>query len=159
MINDNSLLAIGSLKTRDRLKDLLAQLRAAGFSETAISVAAADHEPGTDPADEPPRKGSDKLRDLSIGAASGYRRSIRRSVARDFGRFGESRNTRFRCIAGGRDRLVDAIVAWGTEDKIRDRIQAHFRAGATHVCIQPLRSDNQPLPDLRAVQAFAPGGG
>ena len=71
MINDNSLLAIGSLKTRDRLKDLLAQLRAAGFSETAISVAAADHEPGTDPADEPPRKGSEKLRDLSIGAASG----------------------------------------------------------------------------------------
>jgi hypothetical protein len=71
MINDNSLLAIGSLKTRDRLKDLLAQLRAAGFSETAISVAAADHEPGTDPADEPPRKGSDRLRDLSIGAASG----------------------------------------------------------------------------------------
>jgi probable F420-dependent oxidoreductase len=60
---------------------------------------------------------------------------------------------------GCSDRLVDAIVAWGTEDKIRDRIQAHFRAGATHVCIQPLRSDNQPLPDLRAVQAFAPGGG
>lgn len=71
MTNDNSLLAIGSLKTRDRLKELLAQLRAAGFSETAISVAAADHQPGSDPADEPPRNGSDKLRDLSIGAASG----------------------------------------------------------------------------------------
>lgn len=71
MINDNSLLAIGSLKTRDRLKDVLADLRAAGFSEAAISVAAIDHEPGADPADEPPRKGSDKLRDLSIGAASG----------------------------------------------------------------------------------------
>ena len=71
MINDNSMLAIGSLKTRDRLKDVLEQLHAAGFSETAISIAAADHEPGADPADEPPRKGSDKLRDLSIGAASG----------------------------------------------------------------------------------------
>jgi alkanesulfonate monooxygenase SsuD/methylene tetrahydromethanopterin reductase-like flavin-dependent oxidoreductase (luciferase family) len=59
---------------------------------------------------------------------------------------------------GCSDRLVDAIVAWGSEDKIRDRIQAHFTAGATHVCIQPLRADNQPLPDLRAVQALAPGG-
>ena len=71
MINDNSLLAIGSLKTRDHLKDVLKQLHAAGFSEAAISVAATDHDPGADPADEPPRKGSDKLRDLSIGAASG----------------------------------------------------------------------------------------
>lgn len=56
---------------------------------------------------------------------------------------------------GCSDRLVDAIVAWGTEDKIRDRIEAHFRAGATHVCIQALRSDSQPLPDLRAIEAFA----
>jgi hypothetical protein len=71
MSNNNSLLAIGSLRTHDRLKDLLARFRAVGFSETAISVVAADHEPGTDPADEPPRRGSDKLRDLSIGAASG----------------------------------------------------------------------------------------
>jgi hypothetical protein len=71
MTNDNSLLAIGSLRTHDRLKDALKRLRAAGFSEAVISVAATDHEPGSDPADEPPRKGSDKLRDLSIGAASG----------------------------------------------------------------------------------------
>jgi probable F420-dependent oxidoreductase len=59
---------------------------------------------------------------------------------------------------GCTDRLVDAIVAWGTEDKIRDRIQAHLAAGATHVCIQALRADNKPLPDLRAIQALAPGG-
>ncbi len=56
---------------------------------------------------------------------------------------------------GCSDRLVDAIVAWGTEDKIRDRIDAHLKAGATHVCILPLRSDNAPLPDERAVAAFA----
>jgi hypothetical protein len=71
MTNDNSLLAIGSLKTPDRLNDLLARLRAAGFSEATISVGAVDHEPGSDPADEPPRTGSEKVRDLSIGAASG----------------------------------------------------------------------------------------
>jgi len=38
---------------------------------------------------------------------------------------------------GCSDRLVDAVVAWGTEDRIHDRIQAHFTAGATHVCIRP----------------------
>jgi probable F420-dependent oxidoreductase len=57
---------------------------------------------------------------------------------------------------GCSDRLVDAIVAWGTEDKIRDRIQEHLIAGATHVCVQALRVDNQPRPDLRVVQALAP---
>ena len=57
---------------------------------------------------------------------------------------------------GGSDRLVDDIVAWGSEDKIRDRIEAHLKAGATHVCILPIRADNESLPDLRAVEAFAP---
>jgi len=57
---------------------------------------------------------------------------------------------------GCSDRLVDDIVAWGSEDKIRDRIEAHLKAGATHVCILPIRSDNESLPDPRAVEAFAP---
>jgi probable F420-dependent oxidoreductase len=57
---------------------------------------------------------------------------------------------------GCSDKLVDAIVAWGTEDKIRDRIDAHLKAGATHVCILPIRSDNALLPDPRAIEAFAP---
>jgi probable F420-dependent oxidoreductase len=58
---------------------------------------------------------------------------------------------------GGSDRLVDAIVAWGDERAIAQRIQEHFEAGADHVCIQPLRSDGQPLPDLRILEALAPG--
>src|ERR1700730_12554737 len=70
-MNENTMLAIGSLKRRDRLKDLLRQLTAAGFSKAAVSLMVADHELGTDPADEPPREGSDKLRDLTLGAASG----------------------------------------------------------------------------------------
>jgi len=57
---------------------------------------------------------------------------------------------------GCSDRLVDDIVAWGSEEKIRDRIDAHLKAGATHVCILPIRADNESLPDLRAVEAFAP---
>jgi probable F420-dependent oxidoreductase len=39
---------------------------------------------------------------------------------------------------GGSDRLVDAIVAWGDERAIRNRIAAHYKAGATHVCITPV---------------------
>jgi probable F420-dependent oxidoreductase len=56
---------------------------------------------------------------------------------------------------GCSDRLVDAIVAWGSEEKIRDRFDAQLKAGASHVCFLPLRADNAPLPDMRAVQAFA----
>ncbi|MGH7988251.1 MAG: TIGR03620 family F420-dependent LLM class oxidoreductase [Candidatus Binataceae bacterium] len=59
---------------------------------------------------------------------------------------------------GCSDRLVDAIVAWGTADKIRERIDAHLKAGATHVCILPLRTDTDSLPDPRAMEALAPRG-
>jgi len=57
---------------------------------------------------------------------------------------------------GCSDRLVDAIVAWGAEDQIRARIDAHLKAGATHVCILPLRVDNESLPDMHAMEALAP---
>jgi probable F420-dependent oxidoreductase len=39
---------------------------------------------------------------------------------------------------GGGDRLVDAIVPWGSAESIRRRVEEHFAAGADHVCIQPL---------------------
>jgi probable F420-dependent oxidoreductase len=57
---------------------------------------------------------------------------------------------------GGSDRLVDAIVAWGDADSIAARIQAHYDAGADHVCIQPLRADGIPGPDLTVLEALAP---
>jgi probable F420-dependent oxidoreductase len=57
---------------------------------------------------------------------------------------------------GGSDRLVDAIVVWGDEQTIEDRIQAHREAGADHVCIQPLRPDGGPGPDERVLEALAP---
>jgi probable F420-dependent oxidoreductase len=57
---------------------------------------------------------------------------------------------------GGSDRLVDAIAAWGDEKAIRARIRAHHDAGADHVCIQALRPDGKPGPDLRALEALAP---
>ncbi|MCC6437344.1 MAG: LLM class F420-dependent oxidoreductase [Acidimicrobiales bacterium] len=39
------------------------------------------------------------------------------------------------------DRLVDAIVAWGDEDAVKARVQAHLDAGADHVCVQHLVAD------------------
>jgi probable F420-dependent oxidoreductase len=34
------------------------------------------------------------------------------------------------------DRLVDALFAWGDADRIVERVDAHFQAGANHVCLQ-----------------------
>ena len=59
----------------------------------------------------------------------------------------------------GRDpAFVDAVVAWGTPEQVRDRVQAHYDAGATHVCIQPLSPDPaQPRAlDWNALEALAP---
>src|SRR5437879_1390981 len=50
---------------------------------------------------------------------------------------------------GGSDRLVDAIVAWGDVDAVRDRVKAHLDAGADHVCVQAVGDD--PLDELRRV--------
>ncbi|MGW2698574.1 LLM class F420-dependent oxidoreductase [Streptomyces sp. NPDC001340] len=38
--------------------------------------------------------------------------------------------------AGGSDRLVDALYAWGDENRIQERINAFHEAGADHVAIQ-----------------------
>jgi probable F420-dependent oxidoreductase len=48
---------------------------------------------------------------------------------------------------GGSDRLVDAIVAWGDVQATADRVQAHFDAGATHVCVQVLEDDLTRVPE------------
>lgn len=56
----------------------------------------------------------------------------------------------------GSERFLDAMVAWGTEAQIRERLDAHRRAGATHVCIQPLDPGGGAMADLRALAAFAP---
>jgi len=38
----------------------------------------------------------------------------------------------------GRDRLIDALVAWGDVETIARKLRAHLDAGADHVCVQPL---------------------
>lgn len=54
------------------------------------------------------------------------------------------------------DQLVDAIIAWGSEDKLRERIAAHYQAGATHVCVLPLSGDGSTIPNERTLDALAP---
>lgn len=50
---------------------------------------------------------------------------------------------------GGSDRLVDALVAWGTIEAVLQRIAEHHGAGADHVAIQVLDSpDYQPTNPL-----------
>ncbi len=39
---------------------------------------------------------------------------------------------------GGSDRFIDAMVAWGDAAAIKGKLRAHFEAGATHVCLQPV---------------------
>lgn len=58
-------------------------------------------------------------------------------------------------LAGdGSDRLIDATVAWGDERAVRARLDAHWQAGADHVCIQALGAGG--TTDERAIELLAP---
>jgi probable F420-dependent oxidoreductase len=48
---------------------------------------------------------------------------------------------------GGSERLVDAIVACGDVGAAVERVNAHFDAGASHVCLQVLQDDFTAVPD------------
>ncbi|EIV93295.1 TIGR03620 family F420-dependent LLM class oxidoreductase [Frankia sp. QA3] len=50
-------------------------------------------------------------------------------------------------LGGPSRRLVDAIVAYGDTQAIRDRVRQHLDAGANHVCLQVLTADPTALPD------------
>jgi probable F420-dependent oxidoreductase len=47
---------------------------------------------------------------------------------------------------GGSDALVDAIVAWGDEQAILDRVREHHDRGADHVALQVLPLDGVSVP-------------
>jgi probable F420-dependent oxidoreductase len=42
---------------------------------------------------------------------------------------------------GGSDRFIDAMVLWGDAATVKKGLRAHFEAGATHVCLQPVHDD------------------
>jgi probable F420-dependent oxidoreductase len=53
------------------------------------------------------------------------------------------------------DRLVDALVAWGSPEQVRQRIAEFHAAGADHVAILPLAADGGDA-SLATVEALAP---
>ncbi len=57
---------------------------------------------------------------------------------------------------GGSDKLVDEIVAWGDTDALAARVEAHWAAGADHVCIQALPREENGGPDMAVLEALAP---
>jgi probable F420-dependent oxidoreductase len=52
---------------------------------------------------------------------------------------------------GGSDRLIDAVVPHGSAEAIGEAVQAHFDAGADHICLQPVGHGPEPLDDYRAL--------
>lgn len=86
-------------------------------------------------------------------ALGNYRRSLRRQG------FAEDD-----LDGGGSDRLVDALVAWGTAEHVADRVAAHHAAGADHVAVHllPASAHTDRVQDaaevLAAVAGRAPGG-
>ena len=57
-------------------------------------------------------------------------------------------------ITNQEDRLVDAIVAWGSLDTVVSAVKGHLDAGADHVCIQVLTDKPGTLP-MREWQELA----
>ncbi len=56
---------------------------------------------------------------------------------------------------GGSDRFIDAMVLWGDAATIQRGLRAHFDAGATHVCLQPVHADGDFAARDRMVAALA----
>jgi probable F420-dependent oxidoreductase len=54
---------------------------------------------------------------------------------------------------GGSDRLVDALVAWGSPEVVAARVRDHQAAGADHVCINVIPADASkfPIDEWRAI--------
>ncbi len=56
---------------------------------------------------------------------------------------------------GGSDRFIDAMVLWGDAAAIKKGLRAHFEAGATHVCLQPVHADGDFAARDRMLSALA----
>jgi len=57
---------------------------------------------------------------------------------------------------GGSDRFLDAMVVWGSQQTIEQRVQEHYDAGATHVCIQPVHPAGDLDAAIRVLETLAP---
>jgi probable F420-dependent oxidoreductase len=56
---------------------------------------------------------------------------------------------------GGSDKFIDVMVLWGDAAAIKKGLRAHFEAGATHVCLQPVHADGDFVARDRMLAALA----
>lgn len=87
-----------------------------------------------------------RARDIARPYVQGYGRL--ENYANSWRRLGFSEED----IAQTSDRLVDAVFACGDADHIARRVDAHFAAGADHVCLQVVGAD----PTSKDVMALLP---
>jgi probable F420-dependent oxidoreductase len=53
---------------------------------------------------------------------------------------------------GGSDRLIDGLIAWGSDEAVATRVREHLDAGADHVCIQVIHDgDGPPIEGWRRI--------
>jgi probable F420-dependent oxidoreductase len=79
-----------------------------------------------------------RARDLARPFAKGYGQLA--NYANSWRRLGFTDDDITQCS----DSLIDALFAWGDASRIAHRVQAHFTAGADHVCLQvvpPVRNN------------------
>lgn len=56
---------------------------------------------------------------------------------------------------GGSDNFIDAMCLWGDAATVRKGLRAHFDAGATHVCLQPVHADGDFAARDRIIETLA----
>jgi probable F420-dependent oxidoreductase len=61
--------------------------------------------------------------------------------------------------AGGSDRLIDALYAWGETRVIADRVEAHLGAGADHVAVEVIGDVDDQIVGWRVVAEIAAAAG
>ena len=91
-------------------------------------------------------------------------RSLARTTARTYQALPNYRNnwlrmglTRADIDGEGSDAFIDATFAWGDAAAIKARIEEHYDAGASHVCIQPVNRDgNLGEVDWATLEALKP---
>ena len=91
-------------------------------------------------------------------------RELARATARTYQALPNYRNNWLRMglteadISGeGSDAFIDATFAWGDAETIRQRIDEHLEAGASHVCIQPVNREGRfGEVDWETLEALAP---
>jgi len=85
-----------------------------------------------------------RARELALGALKVYRELP--NYRNSWLRLGFTEDD----IAQTSDRLVDGLFAWGPMARIVERVQAHWQAGADHVCLQVITATPLDLSSARA---------